>query len=214
MGRVVAVDQTAPAPDVVALATSVLEASSVLVMPTDSVYGIGCAATPANPALAEVFRIKERPAGQTLPLLVSSPDDLRTLAVDLAPGALRLAEKYWPGALTIVVRASDALAPEYVAADGTVAVRVPDSNLVRALAREVGPLAVTSANVHGFPAATSLSNLSPRLVAESGLVLDAGPAPVGVASSIIDATRPDPVVLREGAVPAHELSEVFYGNRS
>ena len=204
MGAVLLASQSEPSPEVVRRAADVLRAGGVAVLPTDSVYGICCAATPGNPAHARIFDIKRRDRAQTLPWFVADPADLARYGRDVPAWALRLAERHWPGALTIVVRASEAVPPEYAqpGADGaTIALRVPASELDRAIVRALGsPLAQTSANTHGAPAATSAAALEPALVAAADLVLDAGPAPVGVASTIVDATGPEPRVLRAGAL--------------
>ena len=178
----------------------------VLVMPTDSVYGIGCAATPANPGHERIFAIKHRDRTQTLPWLIADPSDLTVYGADVPAYAVELAVRYWPGALTLVVHASDAVPPEYRAADGTIALRCPDSELVRTLARSVGaPLATTSANTHGQAAATSGSGIEERIVEEADLSLDAGPAPVGVASTIVGCLGPEPVIFREGAITEAQI---------
>lgn len=206
MGTVVKVDQAKPSRAVMDEAIATLAFGGVLVMPTDSVYGIGCAATPSNPAHERIFEIKHRERTQTLPWLIGDPSDLSVYGADLPDYAVELAVRYWPGALTLVVRASDTVPPEYRAADGTIALRCPDSNLVRELARKVAaPLATTSANTHGEAAATSGAGVEPRIVAAADLVLDAGPAPVGVASTIVGCMGATPQVFREGAISAAEI---------
>lgn len=205
------VDQTNPTRDVLYAAAEVLRAGGVLVMPTDSVYGIGCAAVAHNPAHERIFAIKRRQRSQTLPWLVADPSDLERYGRDVPAWARRLAEAHWPGALTLVVRASEAVPAEYAAHDGTIALRVPDSQLVRTLAREVGPLATTSANTHGEAAATSGANVEARIADAVDLVLDAGPAPVGVASTVVDATGEEPRVLRQGAIVVRKHAD---GQRS
>ena len=206
MGSVVRVSQDRPGRAVLDEAVATLAFGGVLVMPTDSVYGIGCAATPANPAHTRIFEIKHRDLAQTLPWLVADASDLATYGADIPAYAVELAVKYWPGALTLVVRASDAVPDEYRAADGTIALRCPNSNLVRELARTVGaPLATTSANTHGEAAATSGAAVEERIVAEADLTLDAGPAPVGVASTIVGCLGPEPQVFREGAISTEEI---------
>lgn len=208
MGSVVQVNQYNPSRSVLDEAVATLAFNGVLVMPTDSVYGIGCAATPQNPAHERIFAIKHRDRAQTLPWLVADASDLGTYGREVPDYALALAVRYWPGALTLVVRASSAVPEEYRAANGTIALRCPDSNLVRSLARSVGmPLATTSANTHGEEAATSGAGVEARIVAEADLTLDAGPAPVGVASTIVDCTGPEPVVLREGALSVAQIAE-------
>jgi len=209
MGSVIKVDQMRPSRAVMDEAIATLAFGGVLVMPTDSVYGIGCAATPANPAHERIFEIKQRDRAQTLPWLIADASDLSVYGTDLPDYAIELAVRYWPGALTLVVRASDAVPPEYRAADGTIALRCPDSNLVRDLARKVAaPLATTSANTHGAAAATSGAGVEPRIVAAADLTLDAGPAPVGVASTIVGCTGATPQVYREGAITTAEIQSV------
>ncbi len=200
MGMVLSVNQDVPQRDVVRKAVCTLRAGGVLVMPTDSVYGIGCAAVAKNPGHERIFIIKRRNRTQTLPWLMADAADLAVYSVGLPAWVERMAHDLWPGALTLVVRASDAVPAEYRAANGTIALRVPDSNLVRELAHEVGPLATTSANTHGEAAATSGVGVEPRIVAQADLTLDAGPAPLAVASTIVDATGIEPRVLRQGAL--------------
>ena len=210
MGSILRVNQMAPAREVLDEAVAVLSFGGVVVMPTDSVYGIGCAALPNNPGHQRIFQIKQRPLGQTLPWLVADVDDLDRYAASVTPEALKLAVAFWPGALTLVVRASDEVPREYQGQDGTIALRLPDSALVRELARRVGvPLATTSANTHGAAAATSGSGVEERLVEQADLTLDAGPAPIAIASAIVSCTGPRPVILREGAISHNQVSSVL-----
>ena len=209
MGAVLHASQVNPDGPTVARAAATLRDGGVVVLPTDSVYGICCAATPGNPAHERIFDIKRRDRAQTLPWFVADVDDLARYGLDVSARALRLAERLWPGALTIVVRASAEVPPEYAQpGDGgaTIALRVPASDLDRAVVRALGvPLAQTSANTHGAPAATSGSGLDPAIVAAADLVLDAGPAPVGVASTIVDATSDELRILRAGALDEAEV---------
>ncbi|MBM6774691.1 L-threonylcarbamoyladenylate synthase [Olsenella profusa] len=209
MGAVLTVSQAAPDPEVVARAAEVARSGGVLVLPTDSVYGLACAATPQNPAHGRIFDIKRRERTQTLPWFVADALDLTVYGEGVPAWARRLADALWPGALTLVVRASAAVPPEYAqpGPDGpTIALRVPGSKLCRQIVRALGtPLAQTSANTHGAPAATSGHGVEPGIVAAADLVLDAGPAPVGVASTIVDATGEAPRVLRAGALTEAEV---------
>ena len=208
MGRVLLVDQDCPQRDVLHEAERVLVAGGVLVMPTDSVYGIGCAATPGNPGHGRIFDIKLRDRAQTLPWLVADSAALATYGQNVPAWMDRLARELWPGALTLVVEASKAVPPEYRAANGTIALRVPDSNLVRALAHRVGPLATTSANTHGQASATSGASVEERIVQEANLTLDAGPAPLAIASTIVGCEAGRVRIYREGAVPAAVVEEI------
>lgn len=206
MGSVIRVSQQAPSRSVMDEVVATLAFGGVVVVPTDSVYGIACAATPGNMGHERIFAIKKRDRAQTLPWLVAKASDLDTYARYLPDYALRLAMRYWPGALTLVVHASDAVPQEYRAVNGTIALRCPNSPLVRKLVQALGaPLATTSANTHGEAAAASGESVEPGIVEAVDLTLDAGPAPVGIASTIVNATGELPVVLREGAIPVPEI---------
>ncbi len=182
-----------------------LARGEVAIIPTDSVYGIGCAMG-AEGALARIFELKGRERSQALPLVLGDVEDLARYAKDLAPSARRLAERFWPGALTLVVRASSAVPEAFCAADGTVGLRVPDHAFVRALCAALGrPLALTSANLHGEPPARSIEELDPQLKATVDWVVDGGPAPLGVASTVVDATGPHLRILRAGAIREEDL---------
>ena len=209
MGAVITASQSNPSSEEVGRIAEALRAGGVVVLPTDSVYGICCAATPGNPAHGRIFDIKHRDRAQTLPWFVADARDLAIYGRDVPEWALRLAERHWPGALTLVVRASDAVPAEYaqVTPSGpTIALRVPGSELDRAVVRAVGsPLAQTSANTHGAPSATTGHGVEPGIVEAADLTVDGGAAPVGVASTIVDATGERPRVLREGALSEVEV---------
>lgn len=211
MDKVIQVSQDEPDARVVARAAEILVAGGVLVMPTDSVYGLGCAATVGNPGHRRIFEIKHRDPRQTLPWLVASRCDLARYGRDVPQWALTMAEAFWPGALTLVVRASDEVPEEYRrAGEGTIALRLPASRLVQELSLRAGvPLATTSANTHGRDAATSGAGVEERIVTEADLTLDAGPAPIAVASTIVGCTGPRPEFLRVGAIPPEELLGVL-----
>ena len=209
MGAVLQVDQREPSFEVRVRATETLRDEGVLVMPTDSVYGIGCMATEGNPAHERIFQIKRRDRDQTLPWLIGSTSDLTVIGRKVPKWMHLLADELWPGALTLVVPASNVVPREYVAKNGTIALRVPDSNLVRALAKEVGPLATTSANIHGKAAATSGVGVEPGIVEQVDLTLDAGPAPVAVASTIVGSSGGRPRILREGAIPEERIRQLL-----
>lgn len=208
-GKIVACSQDDPEPEVLAEALRVLDRGGVVVMPTDSVYGIGAVARPHSAGHERIFDIKRRDRAQTLPLLLADPVDLDTYGRDVPLWARGLAERLWPGALTLVVRAGEAVADEYLRPDGTVAVRVPDSALVRELARVCGPLAVTSANTHGMPAPTTSSDIERRIAELADLTLAAGPTKTAEQSTIVDATGPEPRIIRQGAIPTEVLERML-----
>lgn len=207
--RIEVCDQDEPSKELILDAAAVLSNGGVVVMPTDSVYGIGCTATSNNPAYQRIFEIKKRNLAQTLPLLIASPADFTRYAKQVQPWAQRLADRYWPGALTLIVKASAEVAPEYCRPDGTVALRVPDSNLVRLLAQQVGPLAVTSANTHGAPAPASSDDIERRVADAADLTLAAGSTKAGASSTIVDATGTTPRIVRQGPITEEAIAAVL-----
>lgn len=183
-------------------AAAALRAGAVVGVPTDTVYGL--AAVPAADAVGALYELKGRPSGRPVALLVASVADAERVAV-LAPGARRLVERHWPGALTIVAPAAVALPPWVGDPDrGTVGVRMPDHPGLLSLLAETGPLAVTSANLSGEPPA--LDDAEARRIfgdAVAGYV--PGRCPGGTASTVVDVTGPEPVVLRPGPVDVTDL---------
>lgn len=208
-GRIEPCNQDNPSQETIAAAAAVLRSGGVCVLPTDSVYGIGCAATPDNVAYQRIFEIKKRDTAQTLPLLIADIEQFGKLAPNVQPWVLRLVDTYWPGALTVVVKASDTLPAQYRRSDGTAAFRVPDSNLIRALAREVGPLAVTSANTHGAPAPATSDEIERRIADAADLTLAAGDTKAGMSSTIVDATGLEPRILRQGPITAEHIAAIL-----
>ena len=205
MGRIIKIDQKNPDKEGLEQALYCLKSGGMVVMPTDSVYGIGCAAKPGAPSHRRIYAAKKRPLDQRLPWLVSGTKELIRLGNKVPKQALDLAKRFWPGALTIVVPASPLVAPEYRSPDGSIAMRCPDSPLVRELAKRVGPLAVTSANLHGGQAAADGADIDPALIEAADLVIDSGPAPVGVASTIVSYMSGEARIVREGAISREQI---------
>ena len=180
----------------------------VVIVATDTVYGL--AALPGSTGYTSIFELKERSADQVLPWLVHDVAALDVL-VDGAPAyARRLAQMFWPGALTLVLHASKAACElGDVAADGTIALRCPDDADLLALLDELdGPLACTSANAHGEPAPTCLKDVPISMRALPGGELLPEACRDGRASTIVDCTGPYPKILREGPIPEQVLLDV------
>jgi tRNA threonylcarbamoyl adenosine modification protein (Sua5/YciO/YrdC/YwlC family) len=182
-------------------AEGALDRGEVVVIPTDTVYGLAaCAGSPG--ASATVFALKQRPTDVPLAVLVADEAQAVALLDDLPDWAAALMDDFWPGPLTIVGRRRPGVTLDLGASAGTVGVRCPDHEFVRALSDRVGPLATTSANLHGQPtprtAAAVIAQLAPTLGPES-LVVDGGPC-TGSASTVVDVTGAEPVVLRQGPV--------------
>ncbi|MBD5786298.1 threonylcarbamoyl-AMP synthase [Cellulosimicrobium terreum] len=188
-------------------AVNVVSRGGLLVLPTDTVYGIGADAFDAD-AVAALLAAKGRGRHMPPPVLVPDVRTLDGLATDVPDDARRLVEAFWPGGFTIILRAQPSLAWDLGETHGTVALRMPDHEAALALLRRTGPLAVSSANVTGSPAALDAEDARSQLGDAVAVYLDGGVAPGGVASTIVDATTPELRVVREGAIPLERLVEV------
>jgi L-threonylcarbamoyladenylate synthase len=191
--------------DSIRAAAARLAAGELVVFPTDTVYGVGAIAWD-EPAVAQLYTAKLRPGDKAIPILLADPTDLPLVAADLPPAVLRIAERFWPGALTLVVPRHPRVPDEVTAGGNTVAVRVPDHDMTRALIRAAGaPLAATSANLSGLPSPATAAEVASQLWGRVGLILDGGPCPGGVPSTVLDLTGPAPRVLRPGPVTLQDI---------
>jgi len=212
MSKVYRVDQDDPSAEVVNLAASELRRGGVVLFPTDTVYGLGASANIPNCYGAqELFDIKQRPPGVPVPLLVGKPNDLYVYGKDFPEYAIKLAEKFWPGSLTIVVKASDRVLPEFRnAEDDTVGLRCPDSKLVQELAiSSGGPIFATSANTHGQPAPEAFADIEDRILSHVQIALDGGKTEVGASSTVVVCTGDRPEVVRESTVTEAEILDAI-----
>lgn len=194
--------------DAIEAATLAVRRGELVVLPTDTVYGLGADAFDAD-AVAALLRAKGRGRDMPPPVLVSAPTTIDALAVGLPAWARALVEEFWPGPLTLVCRQQASLRWDLGDARGTVAVRMPDHDVALEVLERTGPMAVSSANLTGRPAARDAEEAEDMLGDRVAVVLDAGPAPGGEASTIVDATGERPRVLRWGALPAARLTEVL-----
>lgn len=194
-------------PGALECAARLLRISDPVCFPTDTVYGIGVHAFQPQ-AVERLYEIKERPLHLPIALLLGDVTLLETVCSDIPPIAWKLAKRFWPGGLSLVLRRSRAV-PDVVTSGGpTVAVRVPDHKWVRELCRELGaPLAATSANLHGGPSPVTASEVRNALNGKVPLIIDGGPCTGGVASTVLDLTVTPPALLRAGAVGAYELAQ-------
>ena len=190
------------------VAAVLLRDSGVVAYPTDTVYGLG-AAVYDREAVSNLFALKGRDRSQGVPVLIASESQLAEVAAEIPDAALALAERFWPGALTLVVRRGPRLEPLVTGGSDTVAVRLPDHPCPRALVSAVGaPITGTSANRHGGPEPASAEEVQRQLGNSLRLVLDGGPSPGAVPSTIVDVTAPTPRLLRAGAIPIEALRAV------
>jgi L-threonylcarbamoyladenylate synthase len=189
-------------------AAALLRAGGLVAFPTETVYGLGAHALDEQ-AVRRVFAAKGRPADNPLIVHVASADQIDVVARSVPAAALRLAERFWPGPLTLVLDARPDVPAVTRGGRGTVAVRVPAHELALALLRAAGvPVAAPSANRSGRPSPTTAAHVRAELGDAVDAVLDGGPCALGVESTVVDARGPVPVVLREGAVPADVLGAV------
>jgi L-threonylcarbamoyladenylate synthase len=188
----------------VAEAVAVLKNGGVIAMPTDTLYALTAAADDAS-AVRRVFAIKGREQGRPLPLFVSGLEMAQRIAVLNAP-ARKLASRFWPGQLTIVVPKREEYDSEALAGSETAGLRVPDNEVARAVVEALGaPVTGTSANLSGGPDPVSADEVRRQLGDRVDIILDAGPCEYGVASTIVDCTAPEPVILRQGAITADQV---------
>jgi len=190
-------------------AIAALAQGGVVALPTDTVYGVA-ASVDAEDGVSALFALKHRPSEMALPILVDSVDQITRLGVAWPSGAQRLADRFWPGALTIVVRAPEYLARRVGSPTNSVGLRIPNLDLVRDVLARSGPLAVTSANDHGQPPCTSADEVLETFASSSHLagVLDGGLRD-GAVSTVVDLTGPRWRVLREGAIATTEIADAL-----
>ena len=188
----------AASPEAWQQAADALRRGQLVVLPTDTVYGL--AAWPWEAAaVAHLYAAKVRPEAKAIPVLVGETAHLAAVAADLPPCAERLAARFWPGALTLVVPKHPDL-PAALSPYPTVGVRMPNHPAALGLLRLTGPLAVTSANLSGQPPARTAAEAAAQLGEAVAVVLDAGPAPGGQPSTVADCTVTPPRVLRPGPI--------------
>jgi L-threonylcarbamoyladenylate synthase len=189
-----------------AAATAVLR-GELVVLPTDTVYGLGADAfSPA--AVNRLLAAKGRGRDMPPPVLVGTVRAAAALVEDLGPHGQQLIDEFWPGGLTIVCRAARTLSWDLGDTKGTVAIRMPQDEVALELLQETGPMAVSSANLTGSPAARTAAQARDQLADSVAVYLDGGPRTGGVASTIVDLTGSQPRLLRRGAISIGKLREI------
>ena len=206
--RLIPVDPANPEPERLAEAARIVRSGGLVAFPTETVYGLGANALDAV-AVDAIFQAKGRPANDPIIVHLAETGQLSQVTVEPPPLALRLAEAFWPGPLTLVLRRAAAIPPNVSAGRDTVAVRMPSHPVARALIATAGvPIAAPSANTFSRPSATTAQHVWDDLKGRIDLILDGGPTPLGVESTVLDLTGERPVVLRPGGVPIDALREV------
>ena len=209
MANIYVTDERNPHELAISAVANVLKEGGLALYPTETVYGLGVAvvALDGKPGDYErIFKVKKRNRAQTTPWLVAGTSALDEYGIDVKPSAYKLAQAFWPGALTLVVKASDKVPRRMQAADGTIALRVSRSAIVSHLIRECGsPLATTSANTHGWPAATKFDDVEPAILEGVDAAINSGDTMMTEASTIVNCVDDEIVIVREGAIPAHRI---------
>ncbi|WP_022910375.1 L-threonylcarbamoyladenylate synthase [Aestuariimicrobium kwangyangense] len=188
-------------------AVKAVRAGEVIVIPTDTVYGVAADATSPE-AVQRLLNAKVRGRDMPPPVLISDAIMLGSLADEVPESVHALTAAHWPGALTVILKAQSSLGMDLGETEGTIAVRVPNHDGARALLRRTGPLAVSSANISGNPAATTVDEAIDQLGESISVYLDGGPTPGLAPSSIVDfSTNPDGRLVRLGALTIEQLTE-------
>ncbi len=189
-------------------ATSALKSGRLVVLPTDTLYGLAADAFDSS-AVSSLLAAKRRGRDMPVPVLVGSWNTIDGLVFSVRPQARELIRAFWPGGLSLVVQQAPSLAWDLGDTRGTVMLRMPLHPVALELLREVGPLAVSSANVSGQPPAKTAAEARDQLGDLVDIYLDGGPAAHAVASTIVDLTSDEPRILREGAVSVAQVAEVL-----
>lgn len=191
------------------LAAGILRSGGIAAYPTDTVYGLG-ADVYNDLAVARVFTVKKRPLSMPLPVLIAEISQLRELVEDFPPSAKILMNKFWPGGLTLIFRRSPAFKSLALSDGDKIAVRLPGHSVTRRLIEELGrPIVGTSANLHGSPSTLTSAEVKIQLAAGVDIIIEGGPCPGGLESTVVDITVNPPVIVRKGAVSDKALAGLF-----
>jgi L-threonylcarbamoyladenylate synthase len=188
-------------------ALAVLQSGGLVAFPTDTVYGLGGLAFDRK-AVESIYVVKDRPIEKAIPILIGDVEDLGKVCISVSEDALKLAARFWPGPLTLVILKNPGL-PEAVSASSTVGVRIPDHNFARALLRLTGPLAVTSANLSGQSSPTTGKEVHAQLGGRIAIIIDGGMTPGGLPSTVVDCSGRKPKILRNGPITDLDILTVL-----
>jgi L-threonylcarbamoyladenylate synthase len=194
-------------PQAFTIAQKLLGQGELVAFPTDTVYGVG---TPVFniKGIAGLYTAKLRDASKAIPILLSDPAELAQITAGMSEAAMRLAQRFWPGALTLVTLRHPSL-PQELSPYPTIGVRMPNHPVALKLLRLTGPLAVTSANLSGEANACSAVEVMAQLGGRIALILDGGQTPGGAPSTVVDCSGAEPMILRAGPISLEDIQEVI-----
>ena len=187
----------------------IIRKGGVIAFPTDTVYGLGAGAY-IESAIERIFKVKQRPPEMALPILLSDASQIHEVAKEIPAYAWRLIDAFLPGGLTLVVYRTKIVKDIITAGGDTVAIRIPDHPVARALIKGSGmPVIGTSANVSGRPPVLTAEDVRKQIGDTVDLIIDSEPAPRGTESTVVDVTGDVPVILRIGAIPREAIERVM-----
>ncbi len=206
--EILLINPSEPEPALIDLVAARIDSGEVVALPTDTFYGL--AVDPVNLAAVDrIYDLKSRARHKPLSLLIADVSQAYALARNCDTAFDRLAERFWPGPLTIIVKAGAKLPLRVTANTGNVALRVPEAAIARAVVEKLGlPITATSANLRGLPECTSAISVFDQLGDSIPLIIDGGPTARTVATTIVDLSGDNGTwsILREGAIPTHEIA--------
>lgn len=209
VAHVVKVNPDEPDPEEIRKAATIIRQGGLVAFPTETVYGLGANALDEE-AVAKIFNIKKRPTSDPIIVHISEMSQLETVIKNVPPLVHRLADKFWPGPLTLIMPRNDRIPANVSAGLPTVAVRMPSHPVSVALIRESGvPIAAPSANIFSRPSSTKAQHIVNDFSDSVDMIIDGGDSTIGVESTVLDLTSDPPVLLRPGGTPLEELRKVI-----
>lgn len=209
MCNIVKINPVHPEHYLIEQVADILKRGGVIGYPTETVYGLGCSAFDAQ-AVQRIIRLKQRNPSKAMILIASDTVQVSELVMSIPDEAEKLIENFWPGPLTIVFEASSRQKEFVFGQSHTIAIRIPDCIICLELIKETGfPLVSTSANISGQPASISAEQVADDFSTELDIIIDGGPSPQNIASTVVDITQKPPRIVRNGAISALEINTVL-----
>jgi len=205
------IDPQNPDPNVITAAVALIKKGGVIAFPTRCLYGLGVAALNSD-AIEKIYQIKKRSVDKAIPVLIPDRHVLDRLTHQIPAAAAAIMERFWPGKVTLVFKATDLLPSILTAGTGKIGIRLPGHPVAKALTKNYkGPLTATSANLSGQRGYSRISDFDTTVSEHLDLILDAGPLKGGAGSTVVDVTADKPVILREGVISTKEILEAVAG---